>query len=403
MKEILERCAGLDVHQRTVVACIMIGNEGNIKKEIQTFGTTTRQLSKLAHWLISFNIKDAAIESTGIYWIPVYVALESNNLKPIVANAHHIKTLPGKKTDVKDAEWICNLFKCGLIKASFIPSKEIRNLRNLTRQRKKYVQQKNTSLNRIIKTLESCGIKLKSIVSTIEAKSSWNIINAIANGITDPTELSKQVTTKISVSKEELIEAITGFITTHEITMIKIFIGDVNYFDDRIKEMDSEIIKAQQCFTTEIELIKTFPGIADTTASVIISEIGTNMNQFPTEDHLASWAGLVPGNNESAGKTKSSRILPGNKHLKVSLLQCAWVAIREKNGYWTSIYYRLKAKLGARKAIIAIARRILTKIYLCLKFESSYEDLKLKIPNEQVQKSIEYYKKKLNELETKIV
>lgn len=397
MNELLERCAGLDVHQRTIKACIMIGFGSQVKKKIKTFGTTTKQIYKLDEWMKSYDIKDAAMESTGIYWQPPYNILEKN-FKITIANPWHMKNIPGKKTDVKDAEWICQLLKFGLLKSSFIPPKDIRDLRNLTRQRRKYTEQKTSSLNRIIKTLESRNIKLKSVVSSIESKSSWNVVKAISNGQTDPDELMALMVTKIKASKEEIKEALTGIVTSHEMMILKSLIRDVDHYNSQIEQVDIEINKAQENYKKEIELIKTFPGVGEISASVVISEIGTNMNQFPSENHLASWAGLAPGNNESANKIKSSRILPGNKNLKVSLIQVSWAAVREKDGYWRSIYYRLRSRLGAKKAIIAIARRILTKIYFSLKLNTNYQGLGLKEASSNIKKSIDYYQKKLNKL-----
>lgn len=394
MKEILDKVAGLDVHKKTVVACIMIGKEAKIIKKIKTFQTTTSELHKLAKWIESYNIKEVALESTGIYWVPVFNILEKK-FNVILVNPKHMKNIPGKKTDVKDAEWICQLLKFGLLKASFIPEKQIRDLRDLTRIRRKYTQQKTAAINRIIKALESCNIKLKSVVSRIDGVAGWSIVKAISRGQKDPKKLAKLVTTHVKESNQNIIEALTGNIAEHNIWMIQLSVEHVEFCNKQIESVDIKIQSTQEFYTKQLELIRTFPGIGKINGVNIISEIGINMNQFPTEKHLASWAGLAPGNNESAGKKKSTRISPGNKSLKVALLQTAWSAVREKDGYWRKIYYRLKARLGVKKAIVAVARKILSAIYASLKLGRPYEDLGLKEDPEQINRSIKYYTEKL--------
>lgn len=397
MNELLERCAGMDVHKNSIVACVIIGSGKSVIKEIRTFKTTTSELNKLAAWLRSHNIKEIAMESTGVYWKCAYNVMEKD-FRITLTNPRHMKNIPGKKTDVKDAEWVCTLLKHGLLQASFIPPKKNRNLRDLTRLRKKHTQSKTSASNRIIKFLESANVKLKSIVSNVGGVASWNIIKAISSGITDPNELAALAITNLRATSEEIVDALTGMLSEHDIYMVKCAVKEVEFYDGEIQSIDAQIKIAEHDFKEPLRILRTFPGIGETSGVGILAEIGTNMSQFPTEHHLASWAGLVPGNNESAGKVMSTRINKGNYYLKTMLLQVTWAAIREKNGHWNSVYYRLKPRLGARKAAIAIARRILTTIYMALSLGINYEDIKFKGDLERVRRSIEYYKKKLEDL-----
>ena len=397
MNELLERCAGMDVHKKSIVTCVMIGSGKNMIKKIETFGTTTSELYKLAAWLSSYNIKEVAMESTGIYWICVHNILEKD-FKITLTNPKHMKNIPGKKTDVKDAEWICKLLKHGLLRKSFIPPKHIRNLRDLTRLRRKYTQQKTSANNRIIKFLESSNIKLKSVVSNISGKASRAIIKAIASGVTDPNELAKLATTNLRASKKDFIEALTGVLTEHDIYMVKKALTEVEFYEMQIEDLDVQIKMAQQTIQESIDILQTFPGIGNIGAVAILAEIGTNMEQFPTKKHLTSWAGIAPGNNESAGKTKSARISKGNHNLKITLVQAAWAGVREKHGHWKSLYYRIKARIGAKKAIIAVARQMLETIYEALSSKTKYQDLNLRDNSERIERSKAYYIKKLEEL-----
>ncbi len=299
---------------------------------------------------------------------------------------------------VKDSEWICTLLKHGLLKKSFIPPKNIRNLRDLTRLRKKHTQLKTSANNRIIKFLESANIKLKSVVSSIGGTSSWNIIKAIASGETDPIKLATFATTHLKATKKEITNALTGVLAAHDINMVQFAVQEVEFHDLQIANIDLQIKEAEKDFSNPLAILRTFPGIGEISSTAIIAEIGANMKQFPSENHLTSWAGLAPGNNESAGKTKSTRISKGNNYLKIALLQVAWCSMREKNGYWKTTYYRLKSRLGAKKAAIAIARRILKVIYIALNTSTDYKNLNIKISPIRIQKSIEYYNKKLAEL-----
>jgi transposase len=379
----------------------MIGLKDKITKHIKTFQTTTPELQNLALWLKSYDIKKLAIESTGVYWKPVYNVME-NDFDLMLVNPKHIKNIPGKKTDVKDAEWICKLLKHGLLRPSFIPPKDIREFRDFIRLRKKYTQQKTSAKNRIIKYLECANIKLKSIASSIEGVSSWAIVKAIANGQTNPQELAR-LANQLRASKSEIIAALTGFIAEHDIFMIQMAIKEVEFYNAEIAKLDSKINEAEKCFEEPLEIVRTFPGIGEIAGVTVIAEIGTNMEQFPTPDHLTSWAGLVPGNNESAGKMKSARTLQGNTNLKVALVQASWSAVREKDGYWNAMYYRLKSRLGAKKSIIAIARKILKMIHVALTLKISYQDLNLHCSPERIEKAMAYYIRKLEELAKKNV
>jgi len=400
MKEILENCAGLDIHQRTIVACIMTGLGQKMKKLIKTFGTTTDDLRTLGKWLREHSVNDAAMESTGIYWVPVVNVLEDEmGLKITLANPRYIKNVPGKKTDVKDAEWICQLFKHGLIAQSFIASRKIRRLKSLVRYKRSLVEDLATAKNRVIKTLEACNIKMSSVFSDVFGVCGRKILHALAHNEYRPDELMKHVSSRVKASKEDMKKALTG--TFYEDDSIELMLKM-----ERVDELEIAIDKVEQqikllCVphAQEIELLKTIPGVSENIASVIVAELGVDMDQFPSDHHVASWAGLVPGNNESAGKKYSSSIRSGNKNLKKTLVQSAWSIAKMANTFLGSFFRRIKIKRGAKRAAIAVAHKIVVIAYWVLKEHCSYKELGADYGDQQLkERRIKYLKKQIEKM-----
>lgn len=309
MKEILERCCGIDVHQESLTACVMIGSGKTMTKEIRKFSTMTDDLEALAAWLKTEAIKHVAIESTGIYWKPVFNVL-AEDFEFVLANARHIKNVPGRKTDVKDSEWICKLLKTGLLEKSFIPPQDITHLRSLVRYRRKYVGFISSEKNRIIKILESVNIKLASVISDVFGATGWKIINAILNGITDPHKLLDYVSGNCRSSDDAFIKALRGKITHHDIFLMGQAVSHIRHLESSIEEVDEAVNKILKSYTVEFNLLKTIPGVSDISAAAIIAEVGVDMDQFPSDQHLSSWAGLCPGSYESAGKKKAHESCP---------------------------------------------------------------------------------------------
>jgi transposase len=310
MEAIIERCAGIDVHEKTVVVCVLKGDlKKKPEKEIETFNTTTTELLKLLNWIEERGCTQVAMESTGVYWKPVWNVLESGDFEMILANARHIKNLPGRKTDVKDAEWIAQLLRSGLINKSFVPDAHIRDLRDLTRYRKKILYETNREKNRIHKILEDCNIKISSYISDIFGDTGRKILDKIMNQeeirMTDLIEISNG-RGKASIRKKlgEIKEAVNGKVRKHHLTMIKYSYNHVKFLEQQIMQIEKEIEEYIEPYLEEVEIVDTIPGINKNAASVIIAEIGTDMSYFPTDKHITSWAGLSPGNCESAGKKK---------------------------------------------------------------------------------------------------
>jgi len=313
MKDLLERCCGIDIHKDTAVTCIMIGFGKKMKKEIKTFGTMTDNIEDLRLWLRKNKIKKVAIESTGIYWKPIFNILE-DDCEIILANAKHIKNVPGRKTDVKDSEWLCKLLKNGLIEKSFIPPEDIRHLRELTRYRKSLLSGLTAAKNRIVKTLESANVKLASVLSNIHGATGWKIIKELAIGEQSIKKLTKNLHPQIKASKEDFEKALKNTLKPHDRELLKVKIRHIESLQLLISEVEEQIKTHLQKYTSEINLLKTIPGMGDTIAAITLAEIGADMDQFPSDMHIASWAGLAPGNNESAGKKK---VLGSPREIKI--------------------------------------------------------------------------------------
>ncbi|MEF2098444.1 IS110 family transposase [Peribacillus frigoritolerans] len=371
MDVIIERACGLDVHKDSITACIMT-KEG---KEIQTFSTKTVFLLKLLDWIKENNCTHVAMESTSVYWKPIVNLLESEGIEFLVVNAQHMKALPGRKTDVKDAEWIAQLLRHGLLKASFIPDRNQRELRELVRYRRSIIEERARQHNRIQKVLEGANIKLGSVVSDIMGVSSKDMLRAIANGEDDPEKLANFARRTMKRKKEELELALKGYVNPHQRLMLKTILTHIDFLSAQIEMLDQEIARRVSSYQDDIERLDSIPGIATRMAEQILAEIGTDVgNQFPTAAHLCSWAALVPGHNESAGKRKSSRSKKGNKYLRSALTEAAQ-SVRGSKNYLGALYRRTAGRKGKKKAAIVVAHAMLRIAYYLLTRKEMYVDL----------------------------
>jgi transposase len=382
-----ERVAGLDVHKEMVVATVRTAVGGKVKRECRTFETTTAGLLELLAWLTASECTHVAMEATGVYWKPVWSILSDGEFELVLANAAHIKNVPGRKTDVNDATWIADLVAFGLIKASFVPNEDIQELRSLQRARKQLVREQTRHTQRIQKTLEEANIKLDSVISDILGVSGRKMIEAMIEGVRNPAKLAALADRRIKASPKELYDALHGRLTDHHRFMLKLYLKQFDALQASIIEIDQTVAAAvarmdeeaqaagRATFQSLILLLSTMPGISAQSAVTILSEIGTDMSRFPTAGHFVAWAGLCPGQNESAGKKKSSRLRQGAPWLKTAMVQAAWSAIKQKDSYYRAQFHRLKARGGAKKAICAVAASMLTAIYHMLKDGVAHRDL----------------------------
>ena len=372
MEILYKRCCGIDVHKNMLIACVFMGVR---KKEIRQFGTMTDDILQLTKWLNEVDCEMAAMESTGNYWKPVYNIFEDEEIPIMIVNAQHIKGVPGRKTDVKDAEWIADLVRHGLVKASFIPNREQRELREITRYRQELIEERARELNRIQGVLEGCNRKVGSVLTDISGKSGIAILRAIVSGETDPVILSKFAKGKAKNKLAELQRALKGSIHPHQQLMLKHQLEHIETLSRIIEDLDSDIDEKTESMKKQIQLLDEIPGIGRKSAERLLAEIGTEMEQFKNQSHFSSWAGLVPECKESAGKKMSTRIRKGNKHVKSVLVECARSAIRNKKSYFYSRYQRIAARRGGNRALIAVAHSMLTAIYHVLKDLQPYKEL----------------------------
>jgi transposase len=375
MEVIHKCCGGLDVHKDTVCACILkVGQNGKMHRMTRTFGTTTKCLLELLDWLVLEGVSHAAIESTGVYWKPVWNILEGT-LEMMLVNAQHIKQVPGRKTDVKDAEWIAQLLQHGLLRPSFVPERPLRELRDLTRYRAKLACERATIHNRIDKVLQDANIKLDSVASDILGMSGQAMLRAIVSGEADPQKLAQLARGRMQKKIPKLQEALRGSVDEHHRFMIGQLLDQLEFLESKIDLFSQRIQKLMEPMEWAVEILDTIPGIDIRAAQNIIAEIGTNMDQFPSEKHLASWAGVCPGNNESAGKRKSSKTPKGDRWLKRSLAEAAWAASHTKNTYLSTQYRRLVTRRGKKRAIVAVSHTIIGCAYYMLKNRVVFKDL----------------------------
>lgn len=386
MEVMHERVAGLDVHKETVVACVRIVAGGKVSRECRTFETTTAGLEALLAWLTQSGCTHVAMEATGVYWKPVWNILSDGKFELILANAAHIKNVPGRKTDVNDAAWIADLAAFGLIAASFVPGEKIQELRSLMRTRKQLLREQTRHVQRMQKTLEEANVKLNSVISDIMGVSGRRMIEAMLAGVRNPQKLAQLADRRIKASPKALYHALHGRLTGHHQFMLQLHLGQYDALASSIEQIDRQveaaiarIDEAAACgrpsFHCLAGLLCTIPGIANLAATSILSEIGSEMSRFATDGHLVSWVGLCPGQNESAGKRKSSRLRKGAPWLKTLLVQCAWAAVKKKDSYYKAQFNRLKSRGGPKKAICAVAASMLTAIYHILKNGVEHRDL----------------------------
>ena len=369
MDTVYQRCCGLDVHKKSVVACV-ITPEG---QEVRRFSTMTKDLLGLADWLAGHRVTQVAMESTGVYWKPVYNILE-DEFSVMVVNARHMKAVPGRKTDVKDAEWIADLLRCGLLQASFIPERPQRELRELTRYRRSLTEERSRGANRIQKLLEGANIKLGSVASNVLGASGRAMLQAMCQGEEDPKSLAELAKGRLRGKLEELEEALGGLMGPHQRYLLASQLRHLHHLEEEIGRLDQEVARRMDPFEETVAAVDTIPGIGRRTAEVIVAEMGTDMEQFPTPGHLASWAGLCPGNNRSADKNKRSPTRKGNNWLKPALVEAARAASRTKT-FLGAKYHRLARRIGANRAAMAVAHSIAVILYRVIQTGEPYADL----------------------------
>ena len=375
MEVLYPRCAGLDVHKDSVVAGIRLAGDGPVKTEVRTFDTTTPGLLALSAWLAEQGCTHVAMEATGVYWKPVWHVLSDGEFTPILANAAHVKNVPGRKTDVADALWLADLLAHGLIRPSFVPEAPTQELRALLRTRKQLVREQASHVQRLQKTLEDANLKLASVLTQIMGVSGRAILQALIDGERDPDKLLTLVQRGVKAPPDRLRAALQGRVTERHRFLLRLHLRQVDALDAAIAEIDMEVDRDLDPFRQAVRLLRTIPGISDLTAQVIVSEIGTDMSRFPTAGHLISWAGLCPRNDESAGKRRATRLRKGAPWLKTTLVQCAWAASRKKLSYLQAQFQRLRHRRGPKKAICAVAASILTAVYHMLRDGTFYQDL----------------------------
>ena len=374
MEVLYPRCAGLDVHKVTVVAAARVAEGGRVRREVRRFGTTTREVLALADWLTGWGITHVAMEATGVYWKPVWHLLEGS-VELVLANAAHIRQVPGRKSDVNDAEWIADLLAHGLIRASFVPPGPVQELRELTRTRTQRVRELGQHTQRVQKVLEGANVKLASVISDVGGASGRAILEALVAGETDPERLAALGSERLQCSREALVEALRGRVTPHHRFLLRQHLAVVDHLRERIAAFDAQLEAALAPFREAAERLTGMPGVARIAARGIVGELGVDMTRFPSAAHVRSWVGLCPRLDESAGKKRSTRLRHGAPWLKPLLIQCAWAAVRKEGSYFRAQYLRLKSRRGAKKAIVAVAASMLTAIYHMLRDGLEYRDL----------------------------
>lgn len=374
MEELHARCAGLDVHKETVVACLRVQAAAQARREVRRFATTTRALLELADWLREAGCTTVAMEATGVYWKPVWHVLEGE-FELVLANPAHIRNVPGRKSDQSDASWIAELLAHGLIRSSLVPPGAIMELRDLTRTRKQLVREAAQHKQRIQKVLEDANVKLAAVVTDVCGESGRRILKALVGGETDPSKLAELGSPRLATPRATLAEALYGKVTAHHRFLLGQHLKTLEQLEATVTEFEAQIEAALRPFSGAVERLSTIPGVSATAAAVIVAEVGTDMSRFPSVAHLRSWAGLCPQLNESAGKVLSRRLRKGAPWLKSMLVQCAWAAVRNQRCYLHGQFLRLRARRGPKKAILAVAASILTAAHFMLRDQVPYRDL----------------------------
>ena len=375
MDALYERCCGLDIHKRTVVACLVVpGPDGRPVKEIRTFGTMTDELLALSDWLAGAGCTHVAMESTGVYWQPIYNLLE-DGFELLLVNAQHIKAVPGRKTDVKDCEWIADLLRHGLLTPSFVPDRAQRELRELTRYRTSLVRERTAEVNRLQKTLEGANIKLASVASDVMGRSAREMLAVLVAGTADPAAIAQLARRRLREKIPDLERALTGRLGAHQRFLLARQLAHIDFLDEAIAQVSAEVAERLRPWQDAVERLDGIPGVGHWTAEVILAEVGTDMTRFPTAGHLASWAGMCPGNNESAGKRRSGKTRKGSPWLRAALTEAAQAAGRKRDSYLAAQYRRLTTRRGKKKAVVAVGHTILEIVHHLLARGTTYQDL----------------------------
>jgi transposase len=375
MRTVYERCAGADVHKRRVVVCRRYpGPDGTRHSEVRTFGTTTSELEALAEWLLEVGCTHFAMESTGVYWRPVFNVVESVS-EVVLVNAHHVKVVPGRKTDVRDCEWLADLLEHGLLRSSFIPPQAFRELRDLTRYRKVLIQARASEANRIQKVLETANIKLSNVATDVLGASGRAMLKALVSGERDAGVLSELAKGTLRNKREDLAQALRGRFSEHHGFLVGQILAHVEELDRHVAECDRRIEECLRPFVVELSLVRTITGVGERNGQVLLAEAGVDMTRFPSASHLASWVGICPGNNESAGKHKSGRTRKGNLWCKQALVEAAWCASRQRDTYMATLFRRIARRRGPKRAILAVAHSITIAVWHVLTKREPYREL----------------------------
>ncbi len=376
MERILERCCALDVHKNQVTACVHVPDQAGKRSELRAqFSTMTAELLALRDWLQGLGVTHVAMEATGVYWKPVYYLLE-DDFELMLVNAQHVKNVPGRKTDVQDAQWLCQLLEHGLVRASFVPPKPFRELRDLTRYRKSLTWERSREANRLQKQLEDANIKLASVASRVLGASGRAMLDELCEGNNDPKALAELAKGKLRKKLPALRQALEGRFSSHHALLVSHLLAHIDYLDETIGSLSAEIEERLRPFERELELLCTIPGVGRITAEVMLAELGPDMSRFPSDRHAASWAAICPGHDESAGKRRSGKTRKGNRWLRTALIEAANSAAgRTRGTYLNAQYLRLKSRRGHAKAIVAVAHSILVSAYHVLERDQTYEEL----------------------------
>jgi transposase len=376
MQVVHARCCGLDVHKKTVVACVLLTQPtGQVEREVRTFGTMTADLLALSDWLSSLEVRQIAMESTGVFWRPIFNLLEDEDRTLVLVNPLHMRAVPGRKTDVKDSEWLADLLRHGLVQPSFIPPAPIRELRELTRHRKALVYQRTQEVNRLEKLLEGANIKLAAVATSLLGKSARDILHAVLNGQDDPTALAEFARGRMRAKLPQLRQALEGNVRPFHQVILRQILAHIEFLEASMAQLEAEIDQRLQPYAQAMQLLQTIPGVKAIAAATLVAEVGVDMSRFPTAGHLASWAGVCPGNKQSGGKRLSGKTRSGNAWLKAVLCEVVWANARSQTSYLGAQFRRLSRRRGIYKALVAVAHSLLVMVYHVLKTKQPYQEL----------------------------